>query len=216
MKKFEEFLTKVRGLPVIESESVSHLFSYSSRNALEVQLVRWVRQGKLVRLRRGIYLLAGPYRKTEPDPLFLASLLERPSYISAEKALEYYDLIPEGIPVLTSVTPSRTGRYETPAGIFDYRHIQPSLFWGYQGVTREPGQTAFVAEPEKALLDFLYLRRERVTEDFIEGLRLQNLEKIRKGKLRQFAARFARPGLERAARLIGEYAARVKRSEKIL
>ncbi|MCD4780606.1 MAG: hypothetical protein K8S27_08695 [Candidatus Omnitrophica bacterium] len=73
-----------------------------------------------------------------------------------EKVFEFHDLIPEAVNSFTSVIPKRHAYFETLIGRFDYRHIRESLFWGYQSVTLH-GQTAFMALPEKALLDFFYL-----------------------------------------------------------
>jgi len=67
-------------------------------------------------------------------------------------------------------------------------------------------QYAFIAFPEKALLDFLYLRKGGDSADFIRYLRLQNLEKINLERLQQFADRFDKPKLHRAAGIIDQLA----------
>jgi hypothetical protein len=74
------------------------------------QLSRWSRGERLVQLRRGLYALAPPYRKTTPHPFLIANRLRRGSYVSLQSALEYYGLIPEHSPNVTSVA---TGRTET-------------------------------------------------------------------------------------------------------
>lgn len=40
--------------------------------ALQAQLSRWVRSGRLVKLARGKYMLAEPYRKVDPPQEYLA------------------------------------------------------------------------------------------------------------------------------------------------
>ena len=210
---FVEFVRQMVDFPVIETENVVE--GFSSRNALEVQLTRWVQQGKLVQLRRGLYVLSEPYRKVDPFEFFLASVIERPSYISLEKALEYHNLIPEGVSTYTSITTKRPGRYATKLGTFDYRHIQVSLFWGYEAVAVHH-ETAFVALPEKALLDLFYAKPVRPSLDYLEGLRLQNMDKINKGRLLAFARRFKKPKILQAARTIQKYAAASHHAEKVL
>jgi hypothetical protein len=54
--KFGEFLKRVEKLPVIEAEALS--VGSASPLKLRVQLSRWSRSGKLIQLRRGVYLLA--------------------------------------------------------------------------------------------------------------------------------------------------------------
>ena len=210
---YEAFMKLVRDLPVIETENVVE--GFTGRNALEVQMTRWTKQGKLVQLRRGLYVLSGPYRKADPSEFYLASIIRRPSYLSLEKALEYHDLIPEGVAAYTSVTTKRPARYATGFGTFDYRHIQASLFWGYEGVAARHG-TAFVALPEKALLDLFYLKPLQPSRDCLEGLRLQTMEKINKERLFAFARRFKKPKILKAAREIEAYRSASQNSEKVL
>ncbi|MBN1526451.1 MAG: hypothetical protein JW919_02555 [Candidatus Omnitrophica bacterium] len=132
-----------------------------------------------------------------------------------EKALEYHDMIPEAVRVYTSVTTKRPGRFNTKIGIFDYRHIRTSLFWGYVSVTLNK-QTAFMATPEKALLDLFYLRGVEASGHYLQEMRLQNIEKIDKKKLLQFAGRFQKPKMIRTAAEIIKYAAACRRGEKSL
>lgn len=211
--KWEEFLKRVADLPVIETELL--LAGIADQRPLKVQISRWHKAGNLIQLRRGLYLLADPYRKIEAHEFYLASILIKPSYISLEKALEYHALIPEAVPVYTSVTTKRPGRFERGEWVFDYRHIKNEFFWGYNSVTVNK-QTAFVACPEKALLDLCYFKGREVSAKYLNELRLQNVGKIDTGRLSAFAKKFKRPGLVKAAKLIGEYINSYEEEEKTL
>src|SRR3989304_4588588 len=127
--EFIDFLSKAQGLPVIDTRVLSAGLMDSS--VIKVQISRWEKSGKLIQLKRGIYLLAEPYRKIKSSGFYIAGVLKNPSYISLEKALEYHGLIPESVAVYTSVTTKRQTRFQTPAGVYDYRHVKPDLFWGY-------------------------------------------------------------------------------------
>jgi len=210
--KFSEFVSLFGNLPVIETEN---LFAGGLRPSVKVQISRWEHSGKIIQLKRGIYVLAEPYQKVEVYEPFIASILKRPSYLSLEKALEYHDLIPEGVPIYTSVTTKRPGRFVSPLGHFDYRHIDVSLFWGYDSVTVNK-QTAFIASGEKALLDLMYLKAREISIGYLEGLRLQNMEKIRWKRLLEYAKRFGKPKILRAAEMIRKYARSYSREERIL
>ena len=155
-------------------------------------------------------MLSKPYRKIEVYEPYVASLLKKPSYISLEKALEYHDLIPEAVAVYTSVTTKRPYRYISNIGVFDYRHIKISLFWGYDSVSVN-GQTAFIASPEKALLDFFYIRGSDASVEYIDELRLQNLEDVDVGKLNEYARRFKKPGMRRIAGMLEKYIQKERR-----
>ena len=202
--EFDIFLPKVQNLPVIDTQVLSAGVKDSS--SIKVQISRWEKSGKLIQLKRGLYVLAEAYRKTKVSEFYLANVLKNPSYISLEKALEYHGLIPEAVAVFTSVTTKRPASFETPLGVFDYRHLKSSLFWGYTSVTLD-GQTVFMAAPEKALLDFFYLKQTKVSPEYLEELRLQNVENIDVKKLADFAQRFQKPGLIRAVKLVEKYTA---------
>jgi len=200
--EFYSFLHKVQGFPLVDMR----VFPPTERNSLslKVQLSRWVKSGKLIQLKRGLYLLAEPYRKTSPSEFYIASVLKSPSYISLEKALEYHGFIPEGVTVFTSVTTKRPENLETPVGRYDYSHVKPSLFWGYTSLNLS-GQTAFMATPEKALLDFFYLRHVKVSLDYLKELRLQNVKNIQLKRLAEYACRFKKKNLMQTVELVRQY-----------
>lgn len=200
--RFDELVLKFQGFAVIDTT----ILSAAARDVapLKVQISRWEKTGKLIQLKRGIYLLSEPYRKLEVSELYLAFILKHPSYISLEKALEIHNLIPEGVKVYTSVTTKRPGTIKTPVGTFDYRHVKISLFWGYAAM-KVNQQTAFVAVPEKALLDLFYLKHIDVNFDYLDELRLQNTEQLNMKKFLEYARRFDKPAIKRAATQLQEY-----------
>ncbi|MBN1946990.1 MAG: hypothetical protein JW797_15050 [Bradymonadales bacterium] len=166
---------------------------------IRLQLSRWTRSGRLVQLRRGLYLLGEPYRKVEPHPFLLANNLVKGSYVSLQSALAHHGLIPEHVPVVTSVTTGRPQSIETPLGRFEFRHVHRQLFTGYTTAEVAPGQEAFVASPEKALLDLVYLTPQGEHLDFLRELRLQNLQLLNGQRLASVAARFGKAKMLRAA-----------------
>ncbi|NBD34702.1 MAG: hypothetical protein GVY30_01730 [Chloroflexi bacterium] len=163
------------------------------------QLSRWTAAGKLLQLRRGLYTLATPYRKTTPHPFVVANRLVRASYVSLQSALAHHGLIPEHVPVTTSVTTSRPTEYETSLGHYTFRHIKPDLLYGYHRADVGNDQQAFIATPEKALLDQVYLQPGGDDLAYLQGLRLQNLERLDVDRLRRLADRAGSPKLARAA-----------------
>ena len=200
--KWDEFLKIAVKFPLLDTEAL--LAGVNDHVPLKVQISRWEKAGKLLQLKRGFYLLAEPYRKIDIYEPFIASMLKKPSYISLEKALEYHGLIPEAVPVYTCVTTKRQAKFVTPAGIFTYRHIKNSLFWGYRSYTLRK-QTGFVASPEKALLDLVYFNGMNISLKYLNGLRLQNTEKIDPGTLLDYANKFKSPGMFNAVRVIKKY-----------
>lgn len=211
--RWDEFVSVVSELPVIDTKFL--ITGKSNPSAIKVQISRWQKLGKLIQLKRGLYILPEIYRKTDIYEPYIASILKKPSYISLEKALEFYGLIPEGVPVYTSVTTKRPGKIISGIGVFDYRHIKSSLFWGYKSITVNK-QTAFMALPEKALLDLIYLKGVDTSMGYLEELRLQNVEKINIGILLEYGKKFCKPKILNAVRMIKQYVDSCVREGKVL
>lgn len=167
------------------------------------QLSRWTAGGRLYQLRRGLYALASPFQKVKPHPFLIANRMVRNSYVSCQSALAFYGLIPEYVPVITSVTTARPARWETPFGVFEFRHIKTDLLRGYRLSEVSAGQQAFVATPEKALLDLIYLHPGGDSPEYLRELRLQNVERLNLDEL-QRQADLASPKLRRAVKIVSE------------
>ena len=170
------------------------------------QLSRWVDAGWLYQLRRGVYALAPPYQKVKPHPFVVANALVRCSYVSLQSALAHHGLIPEYTPVVTSVTTARPGRWETPLGDFVFRHVKTAWLHSYQRLALGGDQRAFVATPEKALLDLVYLEPGGDKPGYLAELRLQALERLDLDALTRLADQSGKPKLLRAARQVADLA----------
>jgi predicted transcriptional regulator of viral defense system len=195
--EFTSFLAQIKDLPLISSSLLQ--VGDASPAQVHKQLSRWTKSGKLIQLRRGLYVLAEPYRKEAPHPFTVANQLLEPSYISLQSALAYYELIPEAVPTITSVTSrKRTQTFQTPLGHFGYRSIQRDLFSGFRLVEMRPTQWAFLARPEKAVLDLVYLTPKGEQPAFINTLRLQNWDLLDLQWMQDFAAAIGKPKLIRA------------------
>jgi len=193
--KYEDLLNKVSDVPCFTAK---FLAAGEDLSQIRHQLDRWVKGQKIIRIHKGLYTVAEPYRKIRPEPFHIANNLKSASYISLQSALAWYGMIPEFVPEITSVTTGRPQTIETPMGRFDFRHINKTFFWGYRQLELTAGQTAFIARPEKALLDLVYLTAAGDKEDFIRELRLQNFEQIDRAALREFAEKTRRPKLKKA------------------
>lgn len=104
--------------------------------------------------------------------------------------------------MVTSVTTARPGRWQTPLGIYEFRHLRPERFSGYRLVEVSPGQHAFLARPEKALLDLIYLHSGGDEPAYLRKLRLQNLERLDLDALQRRARQTSKPKLQRGAAFV--------------
>lgn len=153
--------------------------------SIQVQISRWVKDGKLLKLAREKYIFSEVYRKGDLPLIYLANQLVYPSYVSLEYALSFHGLIPEAVFSITSLTPLRTSHFSTAVGAFVYRHIKKGLLWGYES-RNEKNLTLLIAYAEKALLDTFYFWSGKMTQERLIEMRFQNLDTINIDRLLQF------------------------------
>ena len=132
-------------------QAIFNLTRESSRTAA----FRLVERGILIRMRRDLYALVN----RNYSLYSLANALHQPSVISLETALNYWGLIVQVPQVIFSVS-LRSYRYETDNTEFIYRRIEPSLFRFGQVKSED----FHITEPEKALLDTLYMKSKGLVE----------------------------------------------------
>jgi predicted transcriptional regulator of viral defense system len=162
--KFREFESKIRALPTFNLNDVRKLDPGFHRQ----QLYYWHNQGYIKPLAGGYYILAD--RAMDEMMLFMvANKIYEPSYVSLESALAYYEVIPETVLGVTSVSTRKTKQYESTWGVFSYRSVKPQYMIGYQVIETSLGIKFKIAYLEKAILDYLYLHSEiRSIVDFEE------------------------------------------------
>ena len=203
--KFDELQALVQSEPVFETGFL--LAGDVDPADVRKQLSRWKQAGRVLQLRRSLYALAAPHQKLKPHPFLIANRLAPGSYISLQSALAHFGLIPEYVPVVTSVGSVRPHQWRTPLGTFILRHIKPDLFFGYERFQVSPSQPALIAVPEKALLDLLYLEPYSAKPEYIHELRLQNLESLDLERMKGYAEDTNSRKLRAATTLIAELAA---------
>ncbi|MEK7721703.1 MAG: hypothetical protein AAB359_04875 [Elusimicrobiota bacterium] len=188
---FHDFKTVFQNLPVFFGKDA---VKPGKRQTMYNQLNNWRRKGLIIQLRRGLYIIGKSDRKVEPSVLFLSGQLYAPSYVSLEYALGLHGLIPEMVTGITSVTTRNPASFKTDLGSFTYQHIKRGAFRGFKAAKDQAGLTYFIAEPEKAIADFIYFnlpRFKRGDKDiFTQSYRFQNLEILKLKKLMAYAALF--------------------------
>jgi len=182
----------------------------SPRNVIH----RLLRSGDLIRVKKGIYIFGPEYARKTYRLEVLANMIYGPSYVSREYALSYWGLIPEAVVEITSMTPKRNKLFKTPVGRFSYQYT-PLLCYT-AGITKisssEKECGALIATPEKALLDLLLYRKEKIKTSeelkrvLIEDIRidLDELAKLKINILKEIAQACRSPLISILGKLIKE------------
>ena len=118
----------------------------------------------------------------------LVNVLRPDSYISLESALVERGIISQSPAVLTCVTLGYPKTFRSRSVTIVYRKISQELFWGFQ--QKKTRYNSYrIAEPEKALLDWIYLSRQEGLPTPLDEINVQFLDV---SKLRSYAKRFPR------------------------
>lgn len=185
--KYIDFYNIFKNRVLIDVREVRGLFAdFNSRRFYEWQKKEYIKKLS------NIFYIFSDKKIGESENYFIANKLVEPSYVSTESALRIYNLIPEVVFLTTCLTTRKTRMIETPIGNFQYRSIKENIFFGYRLVDAN-GLVYKIAEPEKAILDFLYLRSDVSDEDDIDELRLNKevyYELINQDKLERYLKKF--------------------------
>lgn len=201
--RFRDFESKIRDLPLFNLNDIRKYEPGFHRR----QLFDWQQRGFIQPVANGYYMLSDI--EVDEDFLFMAAnQIYAPSYISLESALAYYQIIPESVLGVTSVSARKTSRFDTMWGQWIYRSVKPEYMFGYRVVVNRPNQKFLVASPEKSVLDYLYLNTSiKVIEDF-EGLRWNKAlfsQLVDRSVLGQFIKYFNKRAMESRVDLLMRY-----------
>ena len=145
-------LTEIGTIPVTTSiiESL-----YPELKSADKKVTWLEKQGIIIRLKRGLYVINPEYSGTTLSSELIANHLYAPSYISMSTALRYYGLIPEAVYVHQSMTVKHSRSFQTPVGCYDYKHISKIAFSiGVRSMYKD-NYAFLIASPEKALCDLI-------------------------------------------------------------
>jgi len=150
---------------------------------LKILLGRYVKTGKIIRLKKGLYVAKEYVDNLEKKGNFsyyldfLNGVLCEPSYLSLEYVLYKHNFLTDVPYNFTAVTKNKTAIFSNKFGNFLYYKIKDSLFCGFEMV-KEREFSFLRATKAKALFDFLYLRKNILpVKEAVKELRL-NVENL--------------------------------------
>lgn len=141
--------------PYFTHEEIARVLGISPRSS-RVSANRYVKHGLLVRIKRNLYVLRETWdTMTREDMFGIANLIQVPSYISLMTALDYYEITTQiQQNFIESIAVKRTKEVAVDSTVFNFTRIQENMYAGFI----KKNNTFFIALPEKAFLDALYLR----------------------------------------------------------
>lgn len=195
--QYQSFYQKMSNInPVFSKIDIGLIFP--DENISSQQLSRWQKQGYISKIKNGLYVLSD--YKEKISNFYIANKLYYPSYVSLETAMYEFGFIPDVAHTVTSITTKKTKFAKVDFGQFSYRKIKNDCFIGYEPM-KYLGFDVLFATPEKSIVDFFYLNKQRLQKkEQIMELRLNYgslKEKINKEKMIHFSMLFKSPLLNR-------------------
>lgn len=163
---------KRRNIAVFTPSEFQRIFKVSYNNSKSF-INRNVKRKLLIKLKNGLYTLSS----INVPKFLIANKLYAPSYVSFETALSYYNIIPETVYTIFSATTKASREFEAQESNFTFHRIKKEAFFGYIP-KKIDNIVTLIAEPEKALLDYLYFVALK-KKAFNDRLNIKNISKTK-------------------------------------
>jgi predicted transcriptional regulator of viral defense system len=146
------FIRKM-GRPVFTTRELTAISGKSASTVVQ-SLNHLVKQGQLIKIYRGVWGEQGT-RTISSFEVIPALFPRQRVYVSFISALHLHGIVEQIPQVITLASTAHTNVLRTKAGVFSVHQIAPSFFDGFDWYQGEGN--FLIAEPEKALIDSLYL-----------------------------------------------------------
>lgn len=202
MQALTEKLLKSNLRDVFSDVDVANLLGEVSDSKKYALVKRALAANEIVRIKRGLYMLAEQFRRGKTDLFCLASRIYGPAYISLESALAAHGWIPERVVVVTSGVFKRSASFSTPLGRFEFSRTPFRNLAGVTRVAAARDDAYLLASPLRALADLAHDRRVlemdrsyligslRIDSEFVDQLDANAfdslLEEVVRGPARRF------------------------------
>lgn len=141
---------KEKGFQIFTTSDFAKHLKIPKRKAT-LLLTRNTHKKYFTRLARDLYCITSD----PPSALSIANAVVRPSYISLDTALSYYKMIPETVYSVTSISTRHSRSVVINNVDYKYHQLAKKLYFGIRPI-KEGNSFIFMAEKEKALMDYLY------------------------------------------------------------
>ena len=171
---------KLKSYPTFNNDTFANIINKDQTYA-KMHLNRLKNRGIVKQIQRNVYTV-------QEDPMIIASRIIWPSYISLWAAFRYHNLteqIPNKISVITPRSKSR-GNIQIMNATIIFEKIRPAWFFGFSKIKIQDFEV-FIAEPEKALIDAVLLKKISTSEIYF--ILQENIKNISTKKIVDYILR---------------------------
>lgn len=191
MRTIEQQLQKIP-TRVIEHTTISSILSELGYNRINDKIAHLIKNKVLEQVKKGLYVYVPLRSEVLLSTELIANILISPSYISLDYALSHYNIIPERVDEITSITTKRSKDFKTSYGVFSFKQIKRELFNLGLHIEQLQNATYIIATKEKALCDKLFftknikLRNKNAMLEFLQDDLRVDLDEFRYADLEIF------------------------------
>jgi len=150
-----------RNIKILHRSALEALYPGKNRS-LSVIIGRLERRGIIKRVAKNWYIIA------PCDTWEIVAAIFPSAYLSLEWALHYHEILDQKINIITLIWLGKTKTVKSPYYVFELHKISKKLYFGFDD--------RLIAEPEKALLDMIYIRKKIIPELNFELLDMNRLK----------------------------------------
>jgi predicted transcriptional regulator of viral defense system len=155
------------------------------------RVARLAKQGWLVRIKKGLYVVVSDITSLAENNVSLlriSNALNHDSYVSLSSAFFHYGLVDQLLTTVTAITNQKTRKFRFQDFTFTFSKVREDFYFGFSE-SRVEGKLVRIADLEKVVLDYLYLKNDAYSLNLLWEKISENADRFDFSKLRDYALR---------------------------
>jgi predicted transcriptional regulator of viral defense system len=176
---------------IVSFSDLKKVFGEYQDLELRQKIARLAKRGWLVRIKKGLYVVVSDITSLSSSNVSLLRItqaLNQNSYISLSSALYYYGLIDQLLHTITAITTTRTRHYQFQGFTFSFSKVRKDFYFGFSE-KRVEGKLTKIAELEKVVLDYLYLKKDAYSLNILWEILTTRTDEFDFARLQEYALR---------------------------
>jgi predicted transcriptional regulator of viral defense system len=176
--------------PIVSTQEIVAKLTFATDESKYRFVGKLQRAGWLVRIKQGLYQIAdlSSLGTLTLSRYTIAHLLHPESYVSFAGALQYHGLFDQALQSVTSVCLKQKTAVHVEGTVYQYVTTAGAAYFGFSAYGLD-GQRVQIADPEKAILDFLQFGRTSVSVDLVLETLRDNSHQLHLDRLTEWALR---------------------------
>lgn len=177
---------------IVHFDQLRKLFGNErSDSEIRQKVARLARKGWLVRIKKGLYVIVSDITSLAESNISLlriSNALNAESYITLSSALFYYGLVDQLMTTIEAITTQRARQFKFQGFTFAFFKVQSQSYFGFSE-KRVEGKLVRIAELEKVVLDYFYLKKDTYSLNLLWEKLTDNQDEFDFDKVQDYALR---------------------------